>query len=171
MIRRDYWFKGMRAKIDKVIRNCVRCILAERKTGKKEGLLHPIEKGEYPLDTYHIDHLGRLASTAKNYRHILVVIDAFTKFTWLYPTKSTSTKEVLDRLGLQSTTFGNPRWIITDRGSAFTSSEFENYSIEEGVVHTMIIAGVPRGNGEVERMTRILIPLLAKLATPKPDKV
>jgi len=40
-------------------------MLAERKIGKEEGLLHPIPKGERPFDTYYIDHLGFLSSTKK----------------------------------------------------------------------------------------------------------
>ena len=34
LLRRDYWFKGMRPKIERVITNCINCILAERKQGK-----------------------------------------------------------------------------------------------------------------------------------------
>lgn len=79
-----------------------------------------------PLDTFHIDHLGPLPSTKKSYVHIFVV-DAFSKFAWLYATKSTSAAEAIGRLKKQSSVFGNPRRIISDRGSAFTSKEFEDY--------------------------------------------
>lgn len=44
-------------KIDQVILSCFGCILAERKQGAKEGMLHPIDKGDVPLDTYHIVHV------------------------------------------------------------------------------------------------------------------
>lgn len=71
----NYWFKGMRSKIEKIIRNCISCILAEKKSGKQEGCLHPISKGESPLDTYHVDHLDPLPSTKKKYRHLFVVVD------------------------------------------------------------------------------------------------
>jgi len=53
---------NVRNRIQKVIRNCIPCILAERKQGRQEGFLSPISKGEMPLDTYHIDHLGPLPS-------------------------------------------------------------------------------------------------------------
>ncbi|UYV77503.1 hypothetical protein LAZ67_15001306 [Cordylochernes scorpioides] len=57
----------------------VPCILSNRKHGKQEGMLHPISKGDTPLDTYHIDHLGPLASTRKDYNYLLVITDGFTK--------------------------------------------------------------------------------------------
>jgi len=79
------------------------------------------------LHTYHVDHLGPLESTHKDYKHILAVIDAFTKFVWLYPTKTVTSKEVIEKLELQKSIFGNPSRIISDRGTAFTSREFEDY--------------------------------------------
>lgn len=77
LVKANYWIPDLRPKIEKIIKNCLSCILAERKQGKQECLLNPIEKGRVPLDVLHIDHLGPLPSTAKSYQHILVLIDAF----------------------------------------------------------------------------------------------
>lgn len=169
LIREDYWFKDMRPKILKVIASCLNCILAERKQGKQEGLLQPISKGDVPLDTFHIDHVGPMTTTKKGYQHLLVVVDAFTKFVWLYPTRSTNTAEVINRLSKQSTIFGNPRRIVSDRGTAFTSKAFEEYCREQNIKHVLITTGLPRANGQVERVNRTLIPLLTKLASPTPE--
>lgn len=133
-------------------------------------MLHAIDKGSVPLDTYHMDHLGPIPSTKKSYCHILVIVDAFSKFVWLYATRSTDTASVLDRLQKQSMTFGNPRRIITDRGTAFTSSAFSDYCKEEDIQHIKITTGVPRSNGQVERVNRTIIPLLTKLSAPKPEE-
>jgi ribonuclease HI len=65
LLRKNYWIPNVKAKIEKIIKNCVACILAEKKQGKQEGFLNPIEKEEVPLDTYHIDHIGPLPSTKK----------------------------------------------------------------------------------------------------------
>lgn len=170
LVRRDYWFKDMRSKIEKIIKSCINCILAERKQGKQEGFLNTIDKGNVPLHTYHVDHLGPLPSTKKCYRHIFVVVDAFSKFIWLYATKSTDAAEVIDRLGKQSIVFGNPYRIVSDRGTAFTSNLFKDYCIDEKIQHLLITTGIPRGNGQVERINRVLIPLLTKLSAPKPEE-
>ncbi|GIX77088.1 retrovirus-related Pol polyprotein from transposon 297 [Caerostris extrusa] len=97
-------------------------------------------------------------------KHIFTVIDAFTKFTWLYPVKTVSTRDALDKLKLQQKTFGNPLRIISDRGSAFTSKLFNDYCTEEGIQHLQIATGVPRGNGQIERIHCTFIPVLAKLS-------
>lgn len=170
IVRKDFWFKGMRSKVEQVVSSCIDCILAERKQGKQEGMLHPIEKGTVPLDTYHVDHVGPMTSTKKKYRHLFVVIDAFTKFVWLYPTKSTDAAEVINRLVTQASVFGNPRRIVSDRGSAFTSKAFQEYCQSEKIEHSLIVTGVPRGNGQVERVNRTVIPLLTKMAAPVPEQ-
>ncbi|GFX88148.1 hypothetical protein TNCV_159631 [Trichonephila clavipes] len=137
---------------------------ANKKTGKKEGFLNPISKESIPLSTYHVDFIGPLPSTNKNYQHIFTVVDAFTKFTWLYPVKTVSAESALEKLKQQQKTFGNPIRIISDRGSAFTSKLFNDYCDEENIQHLQIATGVPRGNGQVERIHRTLIPVLTKLS-------
>ncbi|GFU21813.1 retrovirus-related Pol polyprotein from transposon 17.6 [Trichonephila clavipes] len=68
------------------------------------------------------------------------------------------------KLKQQQKTFGNPIRIISDRGSAFTSKLFNDYCDEENIQHLQIATGVPRGNGQVERIHRTLIPVLTKLS-------
>jgi len=119
-----------------------------------------------PLDTYHINHLGPLPSTKKSYNHVFMVVDAFSKFVWLYATKTTNAAEVLSILKKQSIIFGNPHRIILDRGAAFTSNDFKNYCGEENIEHVLITTGIPRSNDQVERVNRTLIPLLSKLSDP-----
>lgn len=72
----------------------------------------------------------------------------------------------IERLKKQSCVFGNPRRLVSDR-SAFTSGEFEKYCRSEDISPQLITAGVPQANGQVERMTRTLIPLLTKLSTSR----
>ncbi|KAL0851475.1 hypothetical protein ABMA28_007272 [Loxostege sticticalis] len=157
LISKDYYIHDLGRKVDEYIKTCIPCLLANRKEGKQEGFLQPIDKGETPLHTLHLDHVGPLTETRKQYNHILTVVDAFTKFTWLFPTKSTSTKEVLDKLKIHQHVFGNPERFITDRGTAFTSNDFRQHCEDEGIQHITITTGVPRGNGQVERMHRTII--------------
>ena len=108
------------------MKSCVSGIITDEKAGKKEGFLKPIDKDDKPLVTFHIDHVGLMEMTKKSYNHILVVVDGFTKFVWLYPTKSTDTRAVIDSLEKQARIFGNPVRIVTDRVTAFTSQAFED---------------------------------------------
>lgn len=170
MATNDYYIEGIGKKIEKIVDNCVVCILATPKKGTKDGWLNPLEKYDVPLHTFHIDHTGQLETTKKSYQYIFVVIDAFTKFTWLYPTKSTKCEEALDKLRMQQTTFGNPARIVADKGSAFTAKAFEDYCMEENIDLHLVTTATPRGNGQVERMNSVIKSTLKKLAIDEPAK-
>ncbi|GFX50905.1 transposon Ty3-I Gag-Pol polyprotein [Trichonephila clavipes] len=88
--------KAMEAELIKLIHE-----IASKKTGKKEGFLNPISKGSIPLSTYDFDFIGPLPSTNKSYQHIFTVVDAFTKFTWLYPVKTVSAESAPEKLKQQ----------------------------------------------------------------------
>jgi len=81
-IKTEYYIPDLTAKLEKYVNCCIPCILAERKAGKKEGMLKmPIPKEEVPLSTYHVDHLGPMTATSKLFhKHLFVVVDGFSKF-------------------------------------------------------------------------------------------
>ncbi|GFU87488.1 hypothetical protein TNCV_2446221 [Trichonephila clavipes] len=139
IVKQEFFIPNLTNVIKKVIVNCVTCILANKKTGKKERFLNPTSKESIPLSTYHVDFIGPLPSPNKSYQHIFTVVDAFTKFTWLYPVKTVSAESALEELKQQHKTF-------------------------EDIQHLQIATGVPRGNGQVERIHRTLIPVLTKLS-------
>ena len=92
-----------------------------------------------------------------------MVIDSFANST-----KSTTTKEVLDKLKSQQKIFGNPVVIVADRGTAFTSDDFERYCTEPNIKHNKITTGLPRANKQVERINSIIIPVLTQLSLKNP---
>ncbi|GFY68435.1 transposon Tf2-6 polyprotein [Trichonephila inaurata madagascariensis] len=139
-------------------------ILASQQKEWEKGFLNPIPKEDVPLSTYHVDFIGTLPSTNKRYQHILTIIDAFTKFTWLYPVKSTTLEDALDKLKLQQKTCGNTKRMTTDKVSPFNSKGFDDYCTEENIQNLQITTSVPRGNGQVERIHRNLIAVLTKLS-------
>ncbi|GFT60961.1 hypothetical protein TNCV_4092481 [Trichonephila clavipes] len=147
IVKQEFFIPNLSNVVKKVIVNCVPCILGNKKTGKKEGFLNPISKESIPLSTYHVDFIGPLPSTNKSYQHIFTVVDAFTKFTWLYPVKTVSAESALEKLKQQQKTFGNPIRIISDRDSAFTPKLFNDYCDKENIQHLQIATRVPRGNG------------------------
>lgn len=164
-----YWFPRMRDKIQEYIYNCLRCVEFSPPSGKREGHLHNIPKSDIPFDTIHVDHCGPLEKTGKGYRHLFVIVDAFTKHVRLFPCKSTTTDEVLKHLKDYFRSYGRPKRIISDRGTAFTSDVFRDFVNNEMINHVLVAVGTPRANGQVERYNRVIAPMLPKLSET-PDK-
>lgn len=80
LIKQIYWFPKLSDHVKTYISNCLKCIIFSPKNGKDEGLLNLIDKGDKPFQTIHVDHYGPLNQTFARFRHILVVVDAFSKF-------------------------------------------------------------------------------------------
>lgn len=132
-------------------------------SGKTERILYNIPKGNVPFSTIHIDHLDPLNREHFPKRYVFLVIDAFTKYIKLYGTKTTSTKEVISCLKLYFSYYSKPNIIISDRGSSFTSKEFDNFIKDFSIKHIKIATASPHANGQAERVNRVLSPLIAKI--------
>jgi len=158
-----YWFPCMKLKIKEHIENCVKCLSYSVLLGKMEGEMQIFEKETSPFKTLHIDHFGPLEATSKGYKYILVIVDAYTKFVWLFPTKSTGTDEAVTALKSLFAMFGYPQCIISDRSTAFSSAAFTNYMKNNEIKHIMTAVASPWANGQVERVNRFLKSTLSKI--------
>lgn len=147
----------------------MRCIEFAPLAGKQEGFLHNIDKEKTPFQSVHIDHLGPLEKTSKGFKYLFVVVDAFTKFIKLFPCKSTKSNECIQHLADYFRAYSKPKRIISDRGTAFTSTAFKEFLEWEKIKHILIAVGTPRANGQVERYNRVIMPMMAKLCE-SPDK-
>jgi len=59
-------------------------------------------------------------------------------------------------MNILQATFGNPARLISDRGPAFTSEEYRKYCEDANIRHVQITIGMPRENGQIERLNDII---------------
>lgn len=116
-----------------------------------------------PLETLHIDHYGPLPETEGKQKYVFLVVDAFTRFTWLFPTRSTGTQVACDCLRTIFNTFGAPTLLVSDRGSTFTSIEFNRFVEEFKITHQKVVVASPWANGMAERVNRFIKSSLTKV--------
>ncbi|XP_063994904.1 uncharacterized protein LOC135172646 [Diachasmimorpha longicaudata] len=146
------------------IKNCLKCISFSPSSGKCEGYLHIVPKGNVPFATIHVDHVGPIDRNRLIKQNVLGVVDGFTKFVKLYATKSTSSKEAIVCLREYFQNYSRPNVLVSDRGTCFTSGEFEEFFQAQHIKHIKITTGSPQANGQVERVNRVIVPMLAKLS-------
>lgn len=161
-----YWFGGMKEKIKHYIENCVKCIMHTEQP-RVARTLHMIPKRPVPLDTVHIDHYGPLANVISKKKYILGVTDGFTKFTKLYAVNIASAKEVIESLKKYFSYYGRPRRLISDRATCFTGQEFTDFLRENNIETVRVATAAPHANGQIERINRVLTPMLGKLTEMK----
>lgn len=165
-LRMNYWFPEMLEKITRFTKNCLKCIVYSAPARSNERQLYSIPKAPLPFHTIHLDHFGPLPAIKSKRKHILVVIDAFTKFVKLYPVVSTGTREVCASLNRYFEYYSRPSRIVSDRGSCFTSAEFGAYVSDHNITHVKVAVASPQANGQVERVNRTLRGILSKLSEP-----
>lgn len=160
-LREHYWFKGMKRFVSKYVTACLQCLYYKSTSGRKPGMLHPIEKVALPFHTIHIDHVGPFVKSKRGNTQILTIVDGFTKFCILEPVKDVKTKWVIRALTQLFSLFGVPSRIISDRGTSFTSQLFDGFCKEYNIKHVLNAMATPRANGQCERMNRTLLNSLA----------
>ena len=115
------------------------------------------------MEALYVDHFGPLQETSEKYRYILVIVDAYTRFTWLFPVRGTGSTEAIEKLQTILDIFGKPSELVSDRGTAFTSKEFDSFMGKHRIKHRKVAVAAPWANGLVERVNRFLKSTLTKL--------
>jgi transcription termination factor NusB len=111
-----------------------------------------------------MDHIGPLVADEKGHQYVLVLIDSFSRWVELYPTKGVTADETAKCIFQHLGRFGAPERILTDRGTAFHNelvSELIHLSNSKHVLTTAHSkeenAIVERANQEVIRHLRALL--------------
>nr|CAI5870201.1 unnamed protein product [Callosobruchus analis] len=163
-----FWFPRMRRFIEKYVGACINCMYHKTPSGRKPEYLHPIHKIPRPSHIIHVHHLWPFVKGKRGNTHILVTVDAFTKFCFIKAVKSTRTKYVLEELEGIVKIFGAPKRIVTDRGKCF-AKPFKEFCEKRKINHHHNAVGMPRGNGQVERYNKTVLNSLSTMGADRDD--
>lgn len=168
-IKQYFWFPGMANFIKKYISHCLICTQMKGHSGPKQGYLHPIDKIAIPFHTVHIDCTGPFTTTNEGFKHVLLLVDGFTKFCLLKPLKTLNAQELIPIIRETVTLFGTPSLVVSDRGTNFSSHQIQSLFRELNIEHHMIATGTPRSNGQVERYVATVTNMLSTVCNESSD--
>ena len=146
-----YWWPHMHQDIIDYVKSCDRCQRAKRDFNpNKPPLTKMPQVGRF--DRWHIDVLGPLTKTAEGFEYILVIVDAFTRWTEAFPLKTQSAKEIATVLYNEVVArYGSPRVLLSDRGQAFMSKLIKAMCEIFQITQHHTSSYHPNTNGTVER--------------------
>lgn len=122
--------------------------------------MHLIPPGHRPFEIVHMDHMGPFVTSARGNKYVFVIVDNLTKFAIVRAVKDTKTVNVLRILEEFVREYGAPERIVSDRGTCFTSKQFEEFCRRHGIKHTVNSPRHPQANGQVERWDATLLPAI-----------
>ncbi|UYV83582.1 NADK2 [Cordylochernes scorpioides] len=167
LISPQYYWKGMSEDISKTTKACAICQSTKPPRGPTFGELGQLPVATQPFDLVALNTIAGLAKygNAKAYLH--VVVDHFSRYTWTFPSKSTSIttyQQVIKRV-LQD---GSPKRLLTDRAPAFTSPKFRKFLINRNIHPLLTTSNNPQANGLCERLNATLTGKLRLLHLENP---
>ena len=149
LLRKGVFWKEMKKECREEVKKCVQCLRFN--VGKRGFFPLRVRGVMYPMQQVHVDHLGTLEVVEGKFQHVLVVVDAATRFVWLEPVESCSGRETKEKLEKIFRVVGWPGTLVSDGGSAFVNEEIERMLVGEGVERQVATPGAHEHNAPVER--------------------
>ena len=81
----------------------------------------------------------------------LLIVDAHSKWMEVAVVPSATTQSTIEKLWGMFATHGLPDILVSDNGTAFTSTEFMNFTKRNGIRHIRTVPYHPSSNGLVEK--------------------
>ena len=168
-IRQRFYWPGIHTSVQTFIHNCHACAQRKIATHNNKAPTQHIEVGE-PFTFWAMDYMGPLPETARGNRHILVMMDHFSKWCEAFPTKDQKASTVANiLLHKVFSRFGPPTVLHSDQGANFESNLMHELCDLMGIAKTRTSAYHPQCDGQVERQNRTLQDMLSKFVSNHAD--
>ena len=155
LIKRTYWWPGLKEDIKKYVQGCVKCQQNKVQYQKRAGKLHPLEIPEGPWQDISIDMIGPL-SKSNEMDAILVIMDRFTKIIRLKAIMTNISSEGVAKIYRDKIwkIHGIPKMILSDCGLQFASKFMEDFTRILGTKRKLSTAYHPQTNRQTERINQ-----------------
>lgn len=154
-LKKYVWWPKMFSTVQSFVSSCPICNAIKpirKQSGEKD-----VFKRAQLFEIVALDHIGPRRYQDVSY-YILVMIDHYSRFMVAVTSTSCSAQTTLDDFKLHwIAKFGVPKIILTDHGTAFTSTIFRDYVLKElRTQHIMSSIEYPQGNAINESSHRLL---------------
>jgi hypothetical protein len=154
--------KDLRGMINRVVRSCQTCNMFNQSA--PSPIMPTKLTSSAPWEIIEMDFIGPLPETEQGNKHILLIVDQFSKWPEAIPLKEKSAEIVATALiHLIITRHGTPDIIIHDSDSTFVARTIQEVMSQLGIRSLPTLPYTPRTHGLVERTVRTIRDKLARL--------
>ena len=149
-IARSYvWWPGFNGDLETLVKSCPKC--QSCRSAPAVAPLHPWLWPTQPWQRIHVDFAGPIDG-----KMMLIIVDAHSKWPEVIPMSSTTSQLTIRVLRRLFATYGLPQQLLSDNGPQFTSEEFADFLVRNGVKHIRSSPYHPSTNGLAECFVRTL---------------
>jgi transposase InsO family protein len=145
-----------------IIQQCKACQLFATKPHAPASELHTIPVA-WPFVQWGLDQVGPLPKSSRgNHTYLLIAVDKFSKWIEDVPItnqEATTTVKFFESIVYR---YGVPNSIITDNGTNFTSSEFQEFAKKLSIKIKYASVAHPKSNGQVKKANGLVCTGLKK---------
>jgi len=161
---RNFWWPGITKDVALFVYSCPLCKTYKMPPRPGREMLGDRPPVRYPWYLLHMDIWKPGIVSNSGNKHVLGVIDAYTKFVILAPMPDETSSSVIEALMTHVfLPYGLPRLLISDGGTDFKSKLMEELLVAFGVEHRITVPYRPQSNGLIERVFRTIRPVTAIL--------
>jgi len=160
LLRQRYYWYGMGADLRRHVERCLQCRRAKSAKPHRHGLTKLFLRTG-PFEVVHVDFCGPFISEEENVndepRFVFSVIDSFSRWIHLIPTKDQNAKTAAEALVKNViSTHGCPCLIVSDNGPSFVAALWKELGKTLNITMSLTTPRHPQTNGAVERIHRVL---------------
>lgn len=126
VFRENYYCANDYKMVKSTIVKCELCQLAKSKNHVNQGWVKSIIAKEC-MDIVAIDFISELMTSWNRNKHILVVVDIFSRYVKLYPCEKTNKQTVMKIIQKYIMDVGKPKSIILDNATYFKNETFNKF--------------------------------------------
>lgn len=161
-LRVRFWWPKMVPSVSQYCARCERCSEHSPPIPAPRASLGELAASE-PFEVVGIDILCGLPRTPDGNKHLLVIVDHFSRWCEAYPLKDMTAASVAEVFVKEFVSrYGVPSRLHSDQGGCFMSELLAKTCKLLGVARSTISSYHPMGNSVVERMNRTILSMLAK---------
>ena len=147
LARSHIWWPKMDSAIEERAKSCTAC--QGNKHLPTKAPLHYWPWPTAPWERIHIYYAGPFMG-----KMLLIVVDAHSKWPEVSIMTSTTSAQTILVLRTKFARFGLPKQLVSDNGPQFTSDEFEQFLVRNGVSHIRSSPYHPSTNGAAESLVQ-----------------
>ena len=157
-IMREFYWPKINEDVKKYCMTCELCQQVGKPRHEPSKVpLRPIGVEKFqPFDKIVVDFVGPLPITKSRHRHLLTVMCQRTRYPEVYPIRAANFKNAWAALTKFFCTYGYPKEMQTDRGTAFTSQKFGRKCKEYNIKLSHSSGYHPQSQGCLERFHQTL---------------